>query len=247
MGINFDKLNASNYVTWEYRMKNYLIEKDVFDVVDGTETMPAGSPNTKAVRTFVKKQKLAKAFIVSGVDDTQITHTRYDDPAEIWEKLGQVHVARGLGTANALRKQLNGMRKTDTQTMQTFISEVQTLVDRIRGLGLTVEDIDVIGVLTQLPPSYDNLAVALDGIPTEDLTVEMVITRLLNEEARKIGNGEEHVIGDNSEAALLAKRIRRDIKDITCWTCGEKGHYQSMCTKATQNQEHEQTLMAFTM
>ena len=31
-----------------------LVEKDLWDIVDGTETQPAGSANSKAIHAFVK-------------------------------------------------------------------------------------------------------------------------------------------------------------------------------------------------
>ena len=35
---SFEKLNESNYVDWRYLMEALLIEKDLWDVVDGSET-----------------------------------------------------------------------------------------------------------------------------------------------------------------------------------------------------------------
>ena len=35
---SYEKLNESNYVDWRYLMEALLIEKDLWDVVDGSET-----------------------------------------------------------------------------------------------------------------------------------------------------------------------------------------------------------------
>ena len=40
---SFEKLNETNYNDWRYVMAALLVEKDLWDVVDGTETQPAGS------------------------------------------------------------------------------------------------------------------------------------------------------------------------------------------------------------
>ena len=55
---HFPKLNDANYVDWHYMMAATLIEKDLWDVVDGSLTCPVSSPNHKAVKTFVMKHQL---------------------------------------------------------------------------------------------------------------------------------------------------------------------------------------------
>ena len=56
---SFEKLNESNYLDWCYLMETLLIEKDLWDVVDGSETGPTSSDNSKVIRAFIKKQQLA--------------------------------------------------------------------------------------------------------------------------------------------------------------------------------------------
>ena len=46
---HFPKLNDSNYADWHYMMVATLVEKDLWDVVDGSPTRLAGSPNAKNV------------------------------------------------------------------------------------------------------------------------------------------------------------------------------------------------------
>ena len=52
---SFEKLNDSNYNDWHYMMFALLVEKDLWDIVDGTETCPTGSNNAKGICPFVKK------------------------------------------------------------------------------------------------------------------------------------------------------------------------------------------------
>ena len=82
---HFPKLNDSNYADWHYMMAAMLVEKDLRDVVDGSLTRPAGLPNAKNIRVFVKKQQLACAKIILSIEALQLLHTRHDDPKEIWD------------------------------------------------------------------------------------------------------------------------------------------------------------------
>ena len=98
-------------------MAALLVEMDLWDVVDGTETQPAGSVNSKAVRAFAKKQQVAHAKIILKIDKSQLPHTHYDDLKEIWESLQKVHQACGFATRLSLCCCFLYMRKHDDQPM----------------------------------------------------------------------------------------------------------------------------------
>ena len=76
------KLNESNYDTWSLVMKALLIQKDLWD---GSEPRPAGSANSKVVRTYVKKLQQAHAEIILNIEPDQHPHVREGDASEIWE------------------------------------------------------------------------------------------------------------------------------------------------------------------
>ena len=94
----FEKLNKTNFSDWCYMMEALLVEKDLWNVVDGSEVRPHSSVNSRPVCAFIKKQHLARAKIILNVEKSQLPHTRYDDPKDIWESLKKVHRARGFAT-----------------------------------------------------------------------------------------------------------------------------------------------------
>ena len=95
---SFEKLNENNYNDWHYIIATLLVKKDLWDVVDGTETQPTGSANSKAICTFAKKQQLAHAKIILNIDKSQLPHTCYDIPKEICQSLQKVYQAYGFAT-----------------------------------------------------------------------------------------------------------------------------------------------------
>ena len=243
----FEKLNEKNYADWRYMMEALLIEKDLWDIVEGTEVRPAGSVNSKAVRAFVKKQQVARAKIILHIEASQLPHARYEDPQEIWENLEQVHRARGFATRLALRREFLYMQKREDQVMNAWISDVKNAAFRLESSGVAVIDEDVILALTAgLPESYSTFIVALDNLSTDQLTLPNVVTRLLNEEVRQ-----NHSTPSSDEA--LAVQIKSDKKktslcDITCYNCGGKGHYKSDCPSAKiEKKETEKKELASTV
>src|ERR1700738_1264148 len=89
----FEKLNDSNWGQWRMFMRALLVKKNVWDVVSGSETLPGGSPNTKAVRGFRRKQAEAIVEITLHVDTPQLAFIQGNDPKVIWDALAAIHQA----------------------------------------------------------------------------------------------------------------------------------------------------------
>ena len=69
---------------------------------------------------------------------------------------------------------------------------------QLEAAGATIIDDDMILALTEgLPESYPTFIVTLDSIPADDLTLDIVITCLLNEEML-LSNWDPHLIQDQS-------------------------------------------------
>ena len=113
--------------------------------------------------------------------------------------------------------------------MRAWTNSICELARKITDLGGTVSDDELIVVLTnKLPDSYQPLIVSLELVDEKNLTVDYVITRLVNEEDRQ-GND------TNTEGTALSVRVAKHKtprSQITCWTCGKKGHYLNECPDA---------------
>ena len=68
----FALLDETNYHEWAFFMEAVLIWKGLLGTVEGTITQPLGSPNSKAVKAFVDKQKLTRAEIILRVSPSQL-------------------------------------------------------------------------------------------------------------------------------------------------------------------------------
>ena len=235
---SFDKLNDSNWGQWKMFMKAVLVKKNVWEVVSGDEMLPNGSPNTKPVRAFWRKQAEAIAEIILRVEPAQLSFIQDEDPKVVWDNLIAVHQSRGMASRLTLRRQFLRLEKSE-ESMQSFIGEARRLSLQLQEIGVTVEDEDLILVLTGgLPSSYDNFVITLDSTPPSELTLDYVITRLINEESRQVVDSEKY--GTSALAAIKStsykqKGAKRDTSQITCWNCQKKGHFQSNCPDASND------------
>jgi hypothetical protein len=235
---SFSKLDEANYYEWRMLMEAILIRKGLKEYIDGTKKIPLGSPGSKAIKDFVRKQAEARAEIVLHVETSQLSHVRDADPAVIWTNLETVHRARGFATRLMLRRKFHSLKKADDVSMQAWIAQVRRVAFQLQEIDVDISDEDLILVLTLgLPSSYENFIVSLDSTPPKELTLEHVISRLTNEEAR------QNIHGDmkSRDTALLSHTQRRRVplENITCFNCQEKGHYQSRCPKNVEANSKE--------
>ena len=189
--LHFANLNESNYAEWSLYMRSTLIKKGLWRVIEGSESHPLGSPNSKAVKAFDHHQAEAHAEIVLRLEPSQLPHTHSTDPYVLWEELQRMHRAQGFATRMSLRRKFNTMTKRADQSMSSWIADVQQAAFHLNEVRYTATDEDKILVLTQgLPPSYDPLIISLDAAiaasgskDDPSVSLEVVKSCLLNEES----------------------------------------------------------------
>lgn len=234
MSPGFSKLDDKNYAEWRMFMQAQLMKQGVWGVATGEVTRPPGADTNNAVKAWKKKNDNALSEIILGLTPSQLGHVRgITDAHPAWTALETVHRSRGLGTRLSLRRDFYSMVKGEDQTMTSWISNVNQMAFQLRDIGATVSDEDVMVALTKgLPPVYENLLVSLDATPTDDLTLEYVIRRLVNEDSRQ---AQSSLPSSSSPAAYAATRFHTaprgkiPLSEITCFNCGNKGHYQQKC------------------
>ena len=198
---------------WTWQMKAYLVAKDLWEVVDGSETCPTGSEGSKAVKAFWKKQRLACAEIILHVEKSQKAHTRDENPATVWTALESAHQARGLSSRMALLRLFFSSVMAADQTVSGWIAYVKDLAYRLEDDDFSVPEEIIIYVLTAGLPheEFRHFVSSLDNIPQGDLTLDLVTTRLLNEDAGHRANAIERP----STVAYSAHTIR----NVVCYAC----------------------------
>ncbi len=232
----FPKLNDKNYVEWAMRMEAELVRHKLWDgIVEITLDVqdPAAwqeEYEKRKKKRSVQKMSEARAEIIMQVEDGQLSHMRSRDPMEIWATLEEVHKARGFATQLAMKRLFLTAKKRMDQLMQAWIGEVRSMAFRMEEAGLVVSNQDkILAVTMGLPVAYDPVIISLDATPTEQLTLDFVISRLLNEEVRQSGMSPSPSM-TASDPGIAAATMRSEVpKVVTCYFCNKVGHYRSEC------------------
>ena len=203
--LPFDKLDETNYDDWKIQMEALLEEKGLFGIVSGRDIMPTTGPNSKGVKTFLEKQRLARSKIILAIHPSQLPHVRNEEnPSVIWQNLSRIHRARGLGVLLTLRMDFLKMSMPPGSTVASYVASIRHAAYRLKECYQAEEDdsiqvfnsstttkppiisdLDMISVLLNgLPPAYQSVIVNITGTSLASLTFEDVVTRLMNEEGR---------------------------------------------------------------
>jgi len=230
--VRFPQLNHTNYAEWALRMEAILIRGGFWDLIAGDEKLEDES-DVSGAKAFKKREAQCKAEIVLRVEDSQLPHMADRSPMVVWNSLASVHRARGFGSRLQLRRNFITASMKGGQSMESWIGEVRGLANRLTAIDIKVSDEDMIVILTAgLPASYTPIVISFDALEASKLTLDFVITRLLNEEGRQATPSftpvDASVKTEDSDAntALSASKFRSDVQ---CFYCLLKGHYSSVC------------------
>jgi gag-polypeptide of LTR copia-type len=152
-----------------------------------------------------------------------------------------MHHSHGLVLHLALCHCFLTMHKRVDQPMANCIAEVHGIVFQLWDIGVAIDDEDLILILTMgLPKSYDTFVISLNAINTTTLTLNFVITHLLNEQSQQSGSNPSHsspdpgltaatLISSGKPGSCTGFQAHSNLTHITCYKYDQKGHFQANC------------------
>lgn len=183
---------------------------------------------------WTRKDEKARAVIGLALEDSQLVHIMEASTAkEMWEKLRGYHERGSLSNKIHILRKLCSMRLAEGGNMSNHLTEASEFVHRLARLGEALKEHLVVAIiLSSLPESYNPLVTALEGRPEEDLKLDYVKGKLLDEWRRK----SETCVPENAEVNEYVKAMkstaqfgdRRSFVRV-CYHCGKGGHFQRNC------------------
>lgn len=180
-----------------------------------------------ATSSWKKGNQKALATIVLFLSDNQMHLVKDVTTAkDAWMKLKSFHEKATMTSRVSLLKRICNMNMTEGQEMEKHLFELEELFDRLHCAGQQLDtSLRIAMMLRSVPDSYDGLVTALESRKDEDLTIELVKQKLMDEWQRRserLGNP-----GESDEKALKLYTKRQEQK--VCYYCSKPGHFKRNC------------------
>lgn len=223
------KLNNGNYYVWKYKVELLLIKEEVWHTVE--EAQPEA-----ASEIWKKADRKARATIGLLVEDDQLRHIKNATSAKAaWVALQNCHQKATLTNQVYLLKRICNLKLSEGGCMEEHINTYLDLVDQLAALGEVLKDKMIIAMLLcSLPESYNTLIVALETRAEDDLTVELVKSKLIDEAHRRRNTKS---VTDDVDKALKSKAcskgsfVKKNAEKMNCFFCKKPGHLKKDCVK----------------
>lgn len=230
--FSITKLNNKNYQVWKHKVELLLIRDDLWHTVKEAEP---GNPDEK----WLKADRQARATIGLLVEDDQLRHIKDATSArEAWKALKGYHQKASLTNQVYLLKRLCSMKLAEEGDMEIHINHMLNVVDELAALGEVLKDKLIIAMLlSSLPESYSTLVTALETRAEDELTLQLVKGKLIDEDKRR-KNVRYHEEKSEDKALKAShkqsKQVQQKSQEVSCFFCKKRGHMKKDCIKYKQ-------------
>ncbi|XP_055522919.1 uncharacterized protein LOC129717100 [Wyeomyia smithii] len=198
--FSLPKLNNQNYQSWKFKIEMLLIRDELWHVI----SQPKPEPVTAA---WTKADLKARATIGLCIEDNQTSLIRNCTNAQdAWKALKDYH---DKVSDVYLLKKLTRLELGENGDMEQHLQQFTDLLQRIADAGEAIPvKWQVAMLLCSLPDTYDPLTTALEQRPRDELTLDLVKSKLLAEaEKRRERNGTASVSGEKALRTEFRKRV----------------------------------------
>lgn len=184
--VCFPKLNGSNFDNWNFKMKLLLTKEGYWKVVNEPKPNPAPA-------NWTEKDEQALVTIGLAVEDSQLIHIRKaKTAAEAWKSLENFHVKRTLSTKVSIMRRICALRLENNGDMEIHIGRVVELFDKLNGLqpDKVLDENWLVAIMcSSLSEEYDTLVTELEARSEDDLTLDLVKGKLVDECSKRRNRG----------------------------------------------------------
>lgn len=238
------QFDGTNYPSWKFRMQVVLEEHELTEciqteleevddyIVKDEDANAVREEKEKAVDKRKKKDRRCKSLLIARIHDSQLEYIQdKPTPRTIWLALQRIFERKSIASRLHLKKKLLSLRHNGGSLQDHFLV-FDRIVRDYKATGAALEDIDIVcHLLLTLGPEYATVVTALETMPEENLKLEFVRCRLLDEEIKRKSAGGDSSVSKVDDAAFAGSSSKRQYpkKKWKCFGCHKEGHKISEC------------------
>ena len=153
--LSLDKLTNKNYSTWKFKLKHYLIAKELWDYIYGTTPEPAESADAAVKSAYTKKSNQAMLMIVLSVSDSLLyLITSCTSPKTAWDTLQQHFERDSLTNKLFLKKRCFRTVMQEGSSVEQHIQFMKETTEKLAAVKAPISEEDqIVTLLGSLPNS----------------------------------------------------------------------------------------------
>lgn len=225
--FSIEKLNGRNWQSWKVRIEMLLSRDDLWYIV--SDDLPGEEDRDDS---WKKDNKKAKATIILLLEDSQLPLVKNCVFArDVFVALKAYHQKISRSVRVSLLKKLCSINLLERGDLEKHLSEIDELFDRLDAAGMELDsDTKICMLLRSLPQSFDGIVSALDTRSDDEISMEILKSKLMDEYHRRM---ERECVSVKSEKAMHVNVKESRI----CHYCKRQGHLRRNCRKylASQN------------
>ncbi|KAF2902636.1 hypothetical protein ILUMI_03551 [Ignelater luminosus] len=183
-----------------YRMMEAVAVSGCSSALCEGETAEEKAEREKKLAQLEKKDRKCKSQIIQRMGDSHLEYAKdKENSYELWSSLCNVFERKGIASQLLIRKLLLTMKfdSTNDTWANDFLKFDKSIRD-LKSTGATLEETDIMcHLLLTMPNEYEVVVTALETLSKEDLTLNVVKDRLLEEELKRRSTGVTKKEGDS--------------------------------------------------
>ncbi|KAI7806633.1 hypothetical protein IRJ41_009193 [Triplophysa rosa] len=220
--------DEKNYELWETKFLGHLR-------LLGLKQIILRAPHADDEEDDDDKNEEAYAELIQFLDDKSLSlvmREAVDDGRKALQILRDYYAGNGKPRVVNLYTELTSLQKAANETVTDYILRAETAITALRNAGETLSDGLLIAmILKGLPDSFKPFAIYVTQCDA-DLTFAQFKTKLRSFESTEkfhTSSSDDNVMRASASAPDIRGRERVADGDITCYSCGQRGHKSRAC------------------
>ena len=249
--IGIEKFDGSDFGFWKMQIEDYLYQKDLHEPLLGVK------PDTMTTEQWKLKDRQALGMIRLTLSrNVAFNIIKEKTTSDLMKALSNMYEKPSAMNKVYLMRRLFNLQMSEGGRVADHINEFNMIISQLGSVEINFEDeIKALILMSSLPESWDTVVAAISSSRGSDkLKFDEIRDVVLSESIRK------RETGDSSGNALSVDRRGRSKSkssnkhgrsksknrgkspnkpNVTCWSCGGKGHFRTDCTKLKKKQNHK--------